>query len=168
MDLLIIRHAPAQDRDEFAATGLPDEQRPLTQRGVKRMTAAGRGLMTLALPVERMVASPLVRACQTADILTSALELKGYDIDEVLAPGTPVATVEEWLRKQPKVECLALVGHEPDLGELVAYLLCGQPGSQFPLKKGAALLLRFDQDIRAGSGRLIWSLPPAVLRALAD
>jgi len=86
MDLLIIRHAPAQERDEFAATGLPDEQRPLTQRGVKRMTAAGRGLMTLALPVERMVASPLVRACQTADILTSALELKGYDIDRYWPP----------------------------------------------------------------------------------
>ncbi|MGC9456131.1 MAG: phosphohistidine phosphatase SixA [Halothiobacillaceae bacterium] len=168
MDLLIIRHAPAEDREEFAKTGLPDAERPLTERGINRMKAAGRGLTTLALPVERMVCSPLLRARQTAEILTTALELKGYDVNESLAPGVGPATVTRWLSKEPEVECLALIGHEPDLGELTSHLLCGGSGAQIRFKKGGALMLRFDQHVEAGKGRLIWSLPPAVLRSLAD
>ncbi|MFP4273105.1 MAG: phosphohistidine phosphatase SixA, partial [Halothiobacillaceae bacterium] len=168
MDLLIIRHAPAEDREEFAETGQPDTERPLTERGISRMKAAGRGLTTLALPVERMVSSPLLRARQTADILTTALELKGYDIHDALAPGVGAQAVEKWLKREPEVECMALVGHEPDLGELVSQLLCGTAGAQIRFKKGGALMLRFDQQIEAGKGRLVWSLPPAVLRSLAD
>jgi len=168
MDLLIIRHAPAEDREEFAKTGKSDDKRPLTKRGVERMTAAGHGLTTLALPVERMVSSPLLRACQTADILTGALELKKYEVDPILSPGTSMADVERWLQTSPNVECMALVGHEPDLGELISFLLFGRSGDQFRLKKGGAVLLRFDGAIKAGTARLIWALPPSVLRALAD
>jgi len=168
MDLLIIRHAPAEDRDRFAETGQPDELRPLTQRGIERMTLAARGLTTLALPIERLIVSPLVRAQQTAEILAPTLELKHFDTEAILSPEATVDQQIDWLRKQPRVDGLALVGHEPSVGQLCTALIHGQANGNMPMKKGAAALIRFDNRIGHGNGRLIWFLPPAVLRALAE
>lgn len=168
MDLLIIRHAPAEDRERFALTGQPDEERPLTKRGAERMALAARGLTTLALPVERLISSPLVRACQTAEILVPALELKGFDTEAILSPEATVDNQIDWLRKQPRVDVLAIVGHEPHVGQLCAALIHGQPNGNMTMKKGGAALIRFDSKIGHGNGRLIWFLPPAVLRSLAE
>lgn len=168
MDLLIIRHAPAEERERFALTGQPDEERPLTKRGQERMALAARGLTTLALPVERLIASPLTRAQQTAELLAPALELKSFDTEAILSPEAAVDGQIDWLRKQPRVDVLAIVGHEPGVGQLCATLVHGQPSGNMPMKKGGAALIRFDSRIGHGNGRLVWFLPPSVLRALAE
>lgn len=168
MDILLIRHAPAEDRDVFAQTGAPDELRPLTARGIERMQHAARGLMTLALPIERLISSPLLRARQTAELLAPSLEIRQIDIEPVLSPESPTAAAIDWLRKQPRVDALALVGHEPNLGELLESLLHDRALGNTPFKKGGAALLRFNEGIAAGQGQLIWFLSPGILRALAD
>ena len=168
MDLLIIRHAAAENRDEFARTGRPDSERPLTRRGIERMQMAARGLTTLALPVERLVSSPAVRAMQTAEIVAPALERRRIESEGVFAPEVPVESTIEWLRKQPRVEGMAVVGHEPHLGMLAECLVTGRSVGNMPLKKGGMMLIRFDNAVGYGEGKLVWSLPPAVLRALAD
>lgn len=168
MDLLLIRHAPAEDREQFALTGQPDELRPLTARGVERMQLAARGLVTLALPIERLIASPLVRAQQTAQIVAPALEIRQFDTEAMLSPEVSTEGLIDWLRKQPRVDGLALIGHEPNLSQLAETLLCGSANGSMPLKKGGAILLRFAEGIAAGQGYLVWSLTPGILRTLAD
>ncbi len=168
MDLLIIRHAAAQDREEFAREGLPDDQRPLTKRGIERMKMAARGLTTLALPIERLISSPAVRAVQTAEIVAPALEVRESEKEGVFAPDAPVESAVEWLRKQPRVDGMAVVGHEPNLGQIGECLIAGRASGNMPLKKGGMMLIRFDNAIGYGSGKLVWAIPPAVLRALAD
>jgi len=168
MDLLIIRHAAAENREDFARSGRPDAERPLTKRGIERMQMAARGLTTLALPIERLVSSPAVRAMQTAEIVGPALECRRSEAEGVFAPEAPVAAAVEWLRKQPRVEGMAVVGHEPNLGQLAECLIAGRSGDNMPLKKGGMILIRFDNAIGYGSGKLVWALPPAVLRRLAE
>ncbi|HER35493.1 MAG: phosphohistidine phosphatase SixA [Halothiobacillaceae bacterium] len=168
MDLLIIRHAAAEDREAFALEGRPDSERPLTRRGVDRMQMATRGLTTMALPIERLISSPLVRAMQTADIVAPALECRQVETEGVFAPDAPVPMAVEWLRKQPRVEGMAVVGHEPVIGQLAECLIAGRPQGNMPLKKGGMLLIRFDNAVGYGNGTLVWALPPAVLRRLAE
>ncbi|WP_372592218.1 SixA phosphatase family protein [Guyparkeria sp.] len=168
MDLLIIRHAAAQGREEFAREGLPDDQRPLTQRGIDRMKMAARGLTTLALPIERLIASPAIRAVQTAEIVAPAVEVRESEPEGAFAPDAPVEGAIDWLRKQPRVDGMAVVGHEPNLGQICECLVSGRANGNMPLKKGGMMLIRFDNAVGYGSGKLVWALPPAVLRALAD
>ena len=168
MDLLIIRHAAAENREDFARHGRPDDGRPLTRRGIERMKMAARGLTTLALPIERLVSSPAVRAMQTAEVVAPALERRQIEDEGVFAPDAPVEAAVEWLRKQPRVEGMAVVGHEPNLGELAECLIAGRPLGNMPMKKGGMTLIRFENAIGPGEGKLVWALPPAVLRALAD
>ncbi len=168
MDVLLIRHAPAEDREQFAQTGQADELRPLTPRGIERMQLAARGLMTLALPIERLITSPLVRAQQTAQILAPALEIRQFDTEAMLSAEVSTENLIDWLRKQPRVDGLALIGHEPNLSHLAETLLCGAATGTMPLKKGGAVLLRFSDAVGAGQGQLIWALTPGILRALAE
>ncbi len=168
MDLLIIRHAAAQDREDFAREGRPDIERPLTKRGVERMQMAARGLTTLALPIERLVTSPAARAVQTAEIVAPAVERRRIEEEGVFAPDAPLGSAVEWLRKQPRVDGMAVVGHEPGLGQLVECLIAGRPSGNMPMKKGGMVLIRFDNAVGYGNGKLVWALPPAVLRSLAD
>lgn len=168
MDLLIIRHAPSEDRDQFALTGQADALRPLTARGIERMQLAARGLMTLALPIERLITSPLTRAQQTAEIVAPALEIRKFDAEAILSPEASTEQVIDWLRKQPRVDGMALIGHEPNLSQLMETLIHGRANGNIPLKKGGAALIRFSDAIAAGQGQLIWFLPPGVLRTLAD
>jgi len=64
-------------------------------------------------------------------------------------------------------ENVALVGHEPMLSELAAWLVLGDKrrGSKFPFKKGGVLVL--EGDPRPGAMRLVASLPPKTLRRIA-
>ena len=87
-------------------------------------------------------------------------------IDELTADRPP-GDLGAWLDKRRDIPTVAVVGHEPHLGELVTWLLGGQ-GSSVEFKKGGACLLRIDGRIGAGSAILQWHLTPSQLRGLAD
>ena len=168
MRLLVIRHAIAEERDAFAATGKPDGQRPLTDEGRKRMKAAVRGLRRVVPKLDVLATSPLVRACQTAEIV--AEEYGGPEIrtlDE-LSPERRPDELLAWLRAQQPGETAAVIGHEPHLGFLVGWLLTGRNDSFVELKKGAAVMLDFDDPPSGGNAVLAWALPPRQLRWLGE
>ncbi|HSH84336.1 MAG TPA: histidine phosphatase family protein [Guyparkeria sp.] len=168
MDLLIIRHAAAENREEFARQGRPDSERPLTRRGIERMQMAARGLTTFALPIERLVTSPAARAEQTAEVVASALECRRIECERVFSADASMERAVDWLRRQPRVDGMAVVGHEPGLGRLAECLIGGRACGNMPIKKGGMVLIRFDDAIDHGSGKLVWALPPAVLRRLTE
>jgi phosphohistidine phosphatase len=164
MQLLVIRHGIADDRDEFAKTGEDDSRRPLTKRGERKMRDGAAGLVRLIDRLDVIGASPLVRAQQTAAIVADAYGDTPVHTVEALAPeGKPTALVR-WLAQQRAAEAIAIVGHEPDLGELVTWLMTGHEESRIALRKGGACLLEFSARPAAGGAVLQWALTPAQLR----
>jgi len=177
MRLLIVRHAVAEDRDEFAKTGLDDSMRPLTKDGRRRMERGVRGLRAVVRRVDVLATSPFTRAAQTAKIVADA-----YGAPEPVAVSelTPEGKYKDfigWLRGQATHDVVAVVGHEPHLSGLVSLLLTGRNDPVLVLKKGGACLIEFagdegdsdaNTDVGAGKAKLLWSLTPGQLRRLRD
>jgi len=166
MKLLIIRHAIAGNREEFAQTGQDDAHRPLTREGRKRMRRVAKGLMRLTPSIDVLAVSPLTRAIQTAEIVADAYG--GLELTQIppLAPGkTPMALLQ-WLKHQKPDQTIAMVGHEPALGVFVSWILTGLQESFVVLRKGGACLIELDGEIRAGRGKLIWLHKPSQIRHL--
>jgi phosphohistidine phosphatase len=116
--------------------------------------------------LDALATSPLTRAIETADILAERYKgLKPVRLS-ALAPGKAPGLTMEWLREQPTGRTVAVVGHEPHLGEFVSWCLSGLRESFVELKKGSAVLLEFGGEIKPGRARLIWALKPSHLRAL--
>ena len=170
MHLLVIRHAVAEEQEVWAATGEPDERRPLTADGRKKMRRASRGLRRVVPSISLLGASPLTRAAQTADIVADVYgDLEPLTVG-ALAPERPPADFLSWLRDAaPGHDVIAVVGHEPHLSGLVSWLLTARDKPALvELKKGAACLLRFDDEPQKGKACLEWLLPPRQLRQLDD
>ena len=167
MQLLVIRHAIAMDRDEFAESGESDDRRPLTSRGVKRMRKVARGLREVIDRIDVLATSPYTRAVETAEIVSDEFGIGPAEVSASLVPDVQFNEFEEWARAYAHHNLLAIVGHEPHLSGLVMWLMTGNGDSRLELKKGGACLLDFDSDIRRGSGRLLWLLTPGQLRMLA-
>jgi phosphohistidine phosphatase len=165
-ELLVVRHAIAEDREEFAATGEPDDRRPLTKRGRNRMREGARGLASLMDPPEFVATSPLARAVQTAEIVAKAFGAAAPLEVDALGPDGDFEILSAWVRGRGPDARIAVVGHEPHLSGYVSMLLGGK-GSFLQLKKGAACLLTVAPSVTPGSGLLLWALAPAQLRRLA-
>lgn len=174
MQLLVIRHAIAEDKEAFAASGRNDDQRPLTQSGRSKMRRGAEGLRLVSPRVSILASSPLVRARETAEIVAPALRVARVEIAEALRPERDFDQVVEWLRRRvPANEMddettVALVGHEPHLSGLVTWLMTGMTDSRLELKKGGACLLRFERAPSSGEARLRWLLTASQLRDLTD
>ena len=168
MKVLIIRHAPAEDRDVWAKTGASDDDRPLTPAGRDKMVKNAAGLHTVISDIRLLATSPLLRARQTGEIVAAEYGLSIVSMTEALVPSQPLEQFIEWLAARPSGGVIAVVGHEPHLGVLATWLVSGveQPGIE--LKKGAACLISFDAAPAAGGGRVRWLLQPSQLRALAS
>lgn len=165
IDLYIVRHGIAV---EPGTPGVPDDERPLTSKGEKRMRQIARGLRQLDLKLNRIVTSPLPRARATAEIIADALgggEL--LEISNVLQTGSSAATVHRWLRDRSE-DRLMIVGHNPTLSDLVSLLVVGSMQPQIcDLKKGGIAALT-----RAVPARdlydLNWLATPRLFRAIMD
>ena len=131
-ELYLVRHAIAAERgDEWP----DDTKRPLTERGISRFKEVVRGLKASTSSIDEIFTSPLVRARQTADLLAAGIDGKAtVKMLDALAPGHTPAAVMAQLAKAAKRHRIALVGHEPDLGELAAHLIGAQRA--LPFKKG--------------------------------
>jgi phosphohistidine phosphatase len=167
MRLLLVRHAIAEEQEDFARTGKDDRLRPLTDEGRKKMKQAARGLRSLVPEIDLLATSPLTRAAQTGAILDSVFG--GIDVAEIeeLSPETTPEQFLRWLRKQ-KGDLIAAVGHEPSISQILGWLLTGTDRRLFAFRKGGACLLELGDDPAGGTATLLWALTPAQLRALSD
>ena len=162
LELYLIRHGVAAERGE----DWPDDsKRPLTSDGIAKLRKEARGLAALDVAIEQIVCSPLVRTRQTADVIAETLKSKpGVVTSDALAPaGTPAAVIQE-LSKYVRKSGVALVGHEPNLGELAAHLIGARHAIEF--KKGAVCRIDFEVLPPKGSGQLRWFVTPKMLRGL--
>lgn len=164
MELLIFRHGPAGDKAAWKAKGRPDSERPLTAEGEEKTAKAAAGLEKLLGSLDVIAQSPLVRAKQTADLLAEAFpKAKRFELEE-LSPEEPARSVIRALEKFSGKARVALVGHEPQHGALIAELI-GDGSASLELKKAGAALLEVE-ELAAGGAKLLWLLQPSQLRAL--
>jgi phosphohistidine phosphatase len=160
--LYLVRHAIAAERSDKWPD---DSKRPLTHEGAARMRHVVQGLVSLDVRLELVLTSPLVRAVETADILSHGLKSRPPVVKlPVLAPGGAPNRVAEALASYTKPCDIALVGHEPELGELAAWLI----GSRVPLlfRKGGICRIDAVEWPPARQNQLIWFAPPRLLRSL--
>jgi phosphohistidine phosphatase len=163
-ELYLIRHGIAGDRSQFST----DIERPLTQAGIQKTQAIAKRLAQLNLRFDLIQTSPLVRARQTADILKQA-KLSAQLLESPhLAPGGDllawVTWLEDWRRANPNQQSLAIVGHEPDLGEWAEQLLWGEAKQRLVVKKAGVIgVLLPDHGSVVANSHLFWLAPPRLL-----
>ncbi len=167
MELLVVRHAVAEERETFAKTGEDDSRRPLTAEGRRKFEKGVRGLREVADAIDLLATSDLVRATQTADLVEAAWhgKLRTVRLRE-LAPDAEPAALMAWLRRQRAKRRVAIVGHEPHLSRFVGHALTGRASEFVQLKKGGACLLDLGKSPQPGRATLLWLLTAAQLRRL--
>jgi len=161
-ELYLIRHGVAEARGE---SWPDDSKRPLTEKGMSRLRKSGRGLVRFGVSIDLVLTSPLVRTRQTAEIIASSFEPRPAVVTiESLAPGGSHAAVMADLEKHSRRSRIALVGHEPGIGELAARLVGTRHAIEF--KKGAICRVDLDTLPPAGPGNLRWFVTPKILITL--
>ncbi len=169
MRALLVRHAIAENPAAWGAKGRSDLERPLTDEGRKRMRRIAATLARLEPELELILTSPALRAAETAAILAAHLPGDARVVEApALAPDGRTAAALTLLRAQSAHPVVALVGHEPNLSLLAGAMLAGSERSLVVMKKGSAALFEFPGRVTAGGARLLWHLPPALLRRLGD
>ena len=164
MDCVLMRHGIAVERDEWEGT---DGDRPLTERGTKRVAEAAIGLSRLDVQPTHVFSSPLIRAIETANIVHSSLGVcpAMHVVDELLPDASPNRLLAI-LAKLPSESCVLCIGHEPQLGMAASVFLSGRVSTSFPLKKSGACLIELSLPAKPGRGILRWWLTPGQLRAM--
>jgi phosphohistidine phosphatase len=160
MRLLIVRHAIAVPR---GTPGIEDDERPLTRRGIARFRTAAKGLAAACPRPDVLFTSPLIRARQTADIAARAWGKIEPETMDALGGGS-VSEILSALEAHHDKGLVAVVGHEPDVSELVARLLGTKATDRLTFKKGGAALVDVPGPFADG-GTLLWFAPPRILRA---
>jgi phosphohistidine phosphatase len=161
-ELYLIRHGIAAERGE----AWPDDtKRPLTEEGMARLRKVVRGLAALGVSFDVVLTSPLVRARQTAEIVAGVADPRAPIVaTDSLAPDGSVQAVLSDLEKQTRRKRVALVGHEPSIGELAAKLAGSR--HRFEFKKGAVCRIDVETLPMAGPGSLRWFVTPKILRMI--
>lgn len=152
MRLYLLRHGEAE---KASVLGVSDQARPLTQAAVATLEHAAHRMALTIGHFDRILSSPLLRAIETADIVSSAVgRLPEPEVVDELSGEFGTDAVASLLAHLVGDPTMLLVGHAPDLDELVRYLVapeepqpitCMQPGTlarvdlELPLRRKAVL-----------------------------
>ena len=167
MILHIVRHAEAIERSDQIA----EAHRYLTRRGRKRFRRIAESFRGTGFHPEVILTSPLVRAVQTADILSETLSFTGDLLLADLLAGFDPESLDRLLDDYPHADEVALVGHEPDLGRLAQMLLATD--AVCTLKKGSIISFKMSPADRGhadfiqlvtGGGRVVTARKKALER----
>lgn len=151
MDLLILRHADADTE------AVHDEDRRLSEKGEGQAKKVAKFLKTNGLEPDLILTSPVRRAQKTAAIVAEHLDLDCTGASWAACGMEPQTATHE-LRHHIKAERVLLVGHEPDLSKLAAFLLGLRDPSQLRVRKASLTLLELTA-LAPGAARLQWSIP---------
>jgi len=160
MNLYLLRHGLAVDRSKPGYK--KDADRPLTPKGKQRLWRVAEAMEEMDLEFDAIIASPFLRASQTAEIVAEAVELrKKLSTTEHLTPnGNPKLLLEHINQIKPLPKDVLIVGHEPYLSQLIGLLVAGNTNALIDLKKGALCKLEIE-TLRCGRcATLAWLLSP--------
>ncbi|MGK7871923.1 MAG: phosphohistidine phosphatase SixA [Xenococcaceae cyanobacterium] len=144
MELYLIRHGIAADHAAYTN----DEARPLTDKGREKTKKVAQRLYDIGLRLDLILTSPLLRARQTAEILQ---DVGLSDQIEEFVPLAPNGDIQDWVSwwskwsYNTKGSYLALVGHQPNLGNWTETLVWGNTKEQLVVKKAGVIGLKLPE-----------------------
>lgn len=154
MDLYLVRHTSAADPHGYAQ----DADRPLTETGRIEAEQVAGAMLALGWQPELVLSSPYRRARDTASILSQRLRTESPSDLGLLLPGADRAALLEHL-SQRRAQSILLVGHAPDLPQLVALLCCGEEIVMTEMSKGALAHVQAERPLRKRRALLRALLP---------
>lgn len=159
MDLYFVRHATAASKLTWKDD---DDLRPLTRSGRRRFQSAASSLIAAGLlDPELVVTSPLVRARQTAELLSASLAVEIPIVQDArLGHELDLAALDSLLSEYRDVSKLAIVGHNPSFVTVLSEVI---GGADLEMRKGAVALVRVS-DPTVARGCLLWLAPPMFFR----
>lgn len=167
MNLYILRHAIALEQGvDFHG---PDPQRPLSAKGKKKMQKIARGMKSMELSFDAIISSPFARASETAGIVAKELGLEDVlEFSQHLeSGGESAALIAEIAGRPGAPENVLLVGHEPQLSQIISVLLSGDRSLELAMKKGGLCKLEIQTLRFARCASLQWLLTPSQLAMLS-
>jgi len=161
--LYLVRHGIAEERSPTQA----DDTRALTPAGQKKTQRVAERLRSLGIQWDLVLTSPLVRAQQTATILRNCGLTQHLEISTELAPAGQLERWLDWLQiwqaEHPQGH-LAIVGHQPNLGDWAEQLVWGDTRGRLVVKKAGVIGLTLPDAIAAiGNSELFWLTSPRLL-----
>jgi phosphohistidine phosphatase len=158
MNVYFLRHAEALPEDGQTITS--DEERPLAEEGKEQVLRMAGAIKKQNLHFDLVLTSPLKRTRQTAEGLMTELGRSQAEVNDLdyLAPGGSTKKLMKYLRTL-EIDNVLLVGHNPDLGEHIAYLI-GDKDAQVKLGKGALACVACEASPRKDAGELTLMIPP--------
>lgn len=162
MRVIFIRHGVPEEGDWMMAHNKNDFDRPLTTQGAAEMRNVAKGLQRLVPSIDMIVASPLVRAQQTAGILAEQFLLSTIQTEELLShEHMPTDTLQAIGRLQGE-ETIICVGHQPNISATISLALTGSTKSMIRVGRGGTCGINFRDGCRPGGGELLFHLPRRV------
>ncbi|MGD0812432.1 MAG: phosphohistidine phosphatase SixA [Verrucomicrobiota bacterium] len=165
MNLFLLRHAKACAR---GPKWQPDDTRPLTRDGEKKMFNVARGIQSLDVSIDLIVTSPYLRAFRTAEILGEVFESKKlFETRNLIAEAEPKEVIDEINENFSELADIVLVGHEPFMTRLISVLLSGREDLSIELRKGGFCKLSVKKLSFGRCACLEWLMTPRQLARLA-
>lgn len=160
IELYLIRHGIAAERNDYTN----DEIRPLTDKGRQKTQQVAQRLDEIGLRFDIILTSPLVRAHQTAEILLNASLSNQMEEFASLAPEGDIKDLINWISKSRynrQGSSIALVGHQPDLGNWAETLIWGSANDKLILKKAGIIGLTLpNTETSIGNSEIFLLLSP--------
>ena len=162
MRIYVVRHGAAIDRSDPKCPS--EAERYLIAEGITKTKQVARAVAVMGISADVMIASPYVRAWQTAEIFAAVLGFSKQKIQktDLLLPSADVGLLFRELARDRKSEEVFLFGHGPQVDGIVAAAL-GAKKDSTELKKSAVAVLEMTR-ISPPSGKLLWMAPPRLLR----
>ena len=155
MQLLIVRHAPAE---ELAGNHTSDADRELTSKGRRLFREFAERMMKPDHAPQLILHSPLVRARQTAETIAAeiGIDLVMVRVENALAPGIDTGALLKRL-SEIRPERVLCVGHQPDMSRCSAEMI---GGGFIQFSPGTIAGIEFNGPVIRHAGRLRWLASP--------
>ena len=165
MDLFILRHG---ETGRSSATARDDSKRALTVEGEKEIKDISKGIKGLGIEFDYIFTSPLLRAKQTAELVSKTIVPKNQikEMDELKPEGSKLQLYNK-LSNLKQDSSVLIVGHEPYLSELIGETISSGE-CRIDLKKAGFARIRVTNILPKLKGELRWLFTPKHLKRMAQ
>jgi len=153
MHIYFLRHGDASSDTRYS-----DSERPLTHLGERQAALVGTFLQQKNIVIHATLSSPLKRAQETASIVLSNIRTPTIVLSDLLLNGSDPLELFEQMNSL-NVSSILLVGHEPNLSELISLLIGGKRNVEIEMKKCSLALVDISDPMDQGTGVLKFLLP---------
>lgn len=160
MNLYVVRHADALSLGSGIRS---DFDRPLSDRGRSDAAMMAHALARIDLDIGSVLSSPLLRAVETSEIFGRELRREPQTRPS-LEPGFNIQHLHEEILAMSNHGGIVVIGHQPDMGEFISYLISPAHVATVAMETGAIACIQLQPT---GLAQLRWLLTPETVRRMS-